>query len=186
MNWLLHEATRSLRAGGVVAYPTEAVYGLGCDPLNANAVMRLLLCKQRRLDQGLILVASDFAQLEPYLAIPNEKMRKELLASWPGPVTWLVPVQPWVPYWLTGNHDTLAVRITDHPLVRKLCDTFGDAIVSTSANLHGHPPARNALTVRRYFGNKIDYILNGETGKLASVSEIRDAASGRVIRPASR
>ena len=184
MNWGLHQAARSLREGGVIAYPTEAVYGLGCDPLDGNAVVRLLSYKQRSLEQGLILVASDFDQLEPYLALSDEKVKDKLLATWPGPVTWLVPVQPWVPYWLTGEHDTLAVRVSDHPLVRQLCDTFGGAIVSTSANVHGHPPATSALAVRRYFGNKIDYILNGETGKLGSVSEIRDARSDRVVRPA--
>jgi L-threonylcarbamoyladenylate synthase len=170
----------------VIAYPTEAVYGLGCDPLDVKAVIRLLLRKKRSPGQGLILIASSLDQLEPYLAIPDKKMKARLLASWPGPVTWLVPAQPWVPYWLTGDHPTLAVRISDHPLVRQLCEAFGGAIVSTSANLHGRPPARSALAVRRYFGSKIDYVLNGDTGKLASVSEIRDAASDRVIRPAKR
>lgn len=186
MNWLVHEAARSLLGGGVIAYPTEAVFGLGCDPLDVNAVLRILICKQRSLDQGLILVASAFDQLEPYLAIPDKKTKNKLLASWPGPVTWLVPVQPWVPYWLTGKYDTLAVRISGHPLVQQLCEAFGGAIVSTSANIHGRRAARSALMVHRVFGNKIDYILNGETGKLASVSEIRDARSDRIVRPASR
>jgi L-threonylcarbamoyladenylate synthase len=186
MNWLIHEAARKLRAGGVIAYPTEAVYGLGCDPLDMGAVLRVLTYKQRSIDHGLILVASGLDQLDPYLAMPDKKTKDKLLASWPGPVTWLVPAQSWVPCWLTGQHSTLAVRVSNHPLVQQICEAFDGAIVSTSANPHGHTPARNALSVRHYFGSRLDYILAGEVGKLGSVSEIRDAASNRVVRPANR
>jgi L-threonylcarbamoyladenylate synthase len=172
-------------SGGIIAYPTEAVFGLGCNPLDAAAVLRLLLLKQRDIDQGLILVAADRIQLEDFVEFPGGKTGKTIEASWPGPVTWLVPAQAWVPYWLTGNHDTLAVRVSDHPVVQALCREFAGPLVSTSANLHGHRPARNALQVRRAFGDQIDYLVSGQTGKLAKPTEIRDALSGKIVRASS-
>jgi len=182
VKWSVKQAARIADEGGIIAYPTEAVFGLGCNPLDATAVLRLLLLKRRSIDQGLILVASDRGQLEDYVDFPGGKTGKAIGNSWPGPVTWLVPAFDWVPFWLTGNHDTLAVRVSSHPVVRDLCDEFSGPIVSTSANLHGHPPARNALQVRRIFGNRIDYLVGGQTGTLTKPTEIRDATSGRTVR----
>jgi len=180
--WSARTAARVANEGGIIAYPTEAVFGLGCNPLDAMAVLRLLLLKKRRINQGLILVASDKSQLDDYVDFPGGKVGKSIDASWPGPVTWLVPAKPWVPYWLTGDHDTLAVRVSDHPVVRALCDEFAGPLVSTSANIHGHPPARNALRVRRVLGKQIDYLVGGQTGTLAKPTEIRDALSGKIVR----
>jgi L-threonylcarbamoyladenylate synthase len=179
----LRTARRTLLAGGIVAYPTEAVYGLGCDPLNPQAVMRLLALKQRPWHKGLILLASHREQLKPYLQSLDAETEQRLSQSWPGPVTWLLPARAEVPRWLRGKHDTLAVRVTAHPLAAALCEVFGGPIVSTSANLAGHEPARNPLTVRRALGSRVDYILHGGLGDLAQPTEIRDAATGRVIRP---
>lgn len=180
----LRTARRVLQAGGIVAYPTEAVYGLGCDPLNPQAVMRLLALKQRPWQKGLILVASRRRQLDPYLQPADPTMEKQLNDTWPGPVTWLLPARPEVPRWLRGEHDTLAVRVTAHPLAAALCDAFGGPIVSTSANLAGHEPARSALRVQCELGGGVDYILHGPLGELAQPTEIRDAKTGRVIRAA--
>lgn len=180
----LRTARHILQVGGIVAYPTEAVYGLGCDPLNPRAVMRLLALKQRPWQKGLILIASNREQLVPYLSPIPPAVEDKLAQTWPGPVTWLLPALPEVPYWLRGIHDTLAVRVTAHPVAAALCDAFGGPIVSTSANLAGHPPARNALRVRRALGERVDEILHGELGELLQPTEIRDAMSGRVIRPA--
>jgi L-threonylcarbamoyladenylate synthase len=185
LNWHIKQAARIANSGGIIAYPTEAVFGLGCNPLDAAAVLRLLLLKQRNLDQGLILVAADPSQLEDFVDFPGGKIGEAIGASWPGPVTWLVPARAWVPYWLTGNHDTLAVRVSDHPVVQALCREFAGPLVSTSANLHGHRPARNALQVRRAFGDRIDYLVSGQTGKLAKPTEIRDALSGKIVRASS-
>jgi L-threonylcarbamoyladenylate synthase len=179
--WQLREARRCLDRGDVLAYPTEAVYGLGCDPLNAAAVMRLVALKQRPLEAGLILIAADFTQIEPFVAPLPAPVRRRVFASWPGPVTWLLPARPDVPTWLRGRHATLAVRITAHPGSRALCRTFGGALVSTSANPHGRPPARTALQVQRYFGAKIA-VVPGPLGNRPRPSEIRDAATGRVLR----
>ncbi len=178
----LRTAVRTLRAGGVIAYPTEAVWGLGCDPLQAPAVARVLDFKQRPLAKGLIVIAPQFDLLRPFL-LPLSKIAKQrVFATWPGPVTWLLPAAHWVPNWLTGGREMLAVRVTAHPLVRSLCGAFGGALVSTSANPAGRPPARTSLEVRRYFGFKLGAILPGATGGRARPTEIRDAHTGRVLR----
>lgn len=180
--WQLRRAAGLLRDGAVIAYPTEAVYGLGCDPLNAQAVMRLLALKQRPIEAGLILIAADFAQLEPFLEPVPTPLRRKLSATWPGPVTWLLPARPEVPVWLRGQHATLAVRVTAHAGTVALCRSFGAALVSTSANPRGREPARSLLQVRRYFGDSLDYLLPGPLGGRQRPSEIRDAVTGRTLR----
>ncbi|MGM0593160.1 MAG: L-threonylcarbamoyladenylate synthase [Pseudomonadota bacterium] len=178
----LRTARRTLEGGGIIAYPTEAVYGLGCDPLDPQAVMRLLGLKQRPWQKGMILIASRQSQLTPFLQPIGATLQQKLDATWPGPVTWLLPARPEVPYWLRGAHQTLAVRVTAHPLAAALCDAFGGPIVSTSANLAGHEPARSPLTVQRELGEQVDYILHGELGDSDKPTEIRDAATGHIIR----
>jgi L-threonylcarbamoyladenylate synthase len=177
----LRAAARAIRAGAVVAYPTEAVFGLGCDPLNPVAVQRLLAIKGRQQRKGLILIAADFEQLRPFLAPLSESQLRTILAEWPGPVTWVLPAAAGVPGWLTGGRDTLAARVTDHPLAAALCRTAGMPLVSTSANAAGHPPARSDLQVRLRCPG-VDRILCGSTGGLARPTEIRDLASGRQLR----
>jgi L-threonylcarbamoyladenylate synthase len=180
----LRAVARIVEAGGIVAYPTEAVYGLGCDPLNEQAVRRLLALKRRPLHKGLILIAADLTQLTPFLQSLSSDDQTRLAATWPGPYTWLIPTRADTPYWLRGRHDTLAVRVTAHPLAAALCQTCGQALVSTSANFSGHPPARNALAVRRQLGRSIDALLPGPTGGAAKPTEIRDLRSGQLMRPA--
>jgi len=180
--WQLKQAVQCLKGGGVIAYPTEAVFGLGCDPLNPYAVTRLLQLKQRDIAKGLILIAADQAQLSVYIEPPSATMQAELDATWPGPVTWLLKPRPTIPQWLTGAHDSLAVRVTAHPLTRTLCQAFGGPLVSTSANPSQQPPARNTLTVHRYFHDQLDYIVSGPLGARAKPTEIRDARTGRILR----
>ncbi len=181
--WHLRRAAHILRAGGVVAYPTEAVYGLGCDPLNEQAVMRILAIKGRALDKGLIVIAAGFEQLAPLLLPQPAESLAPVLQSWPGPVTWLLPAAAAVPVWLTGGSDRIAVRVTAHPLAARLCRAFGAALVSTSANRSGRPPARTVLQARRMLlGSGVDCFLSGRTGGDALPTEIRDARDGRVLR----
>src|SRR5687768_5096358 len=139
----LHEAATALQTGGVIAYPTEAVWGLGCDPRDEDAVLRLLAIKQRAVDKGLILIASHLDQLRPFLnlaAVPAENLAA-VLARWPGPHTWVMPASAAAPRWITGAQDGIAVRISAHPLVIELCNAYGGALVSTSANRAGQPAA---------------------------------------------
>jgi len=177
-------AVAALRAGGVIAYPTEAVYGLGCDPLNDAAVAALFELKQRPPGQGVLLIAADFTQVEKYTdaaAVPPQALARAR-ATWPGPHTWVFPRAPWVPEWLSGTHSGIAVRVTAHPLAAALCRAFGAPIVSTSANRHGEPPARSAVQVRTAFGSKVAYILDGELGGLERPTPIRDVISGASLR----
>lgn len=178
----LRLAARCLRRGGIIAYPTEAVYGLGCTPLDRQAVARLLTIKRRDLSKGLILIAASLDQLTPFIAFLPEQQMQPVLKSWPGPNTWLLPAANNTPRWLTGGRNTIAVRVTKHPLAAGLCHAFEGAIVSTSANLSGYSPAKNALEVRlRCPGT--DAILHGSTGSSSQPTTIRDALTGEVIRP---
>jgi L-threonylcarbamoyladenylate synthase len=173
-----------VQRGGLVAYPTEAVYGLGCDPWSAEAVARLLAAKGRSTSKGLILVGADLAQLDPFVdwGALRPEQRAAIEATWPGPVTWIVPTFSDVPRWLKGGHDSVAVRVSAHPLVHDLCWCCGTALVSTSANHSGRPPARTALSAQRIFDGEIDSILHGDVGGLSRPTEIRDGCTGLVIR----
>lgn len=178
----LRLAARVLANGGVVAYPTEAVFGLGCDPWDRDAVGRILAIKGRGRAKGLILIAADPIQLVPFVEpLPGPRMA-EILGSWPGPNTWILPARPTTPSWLTGRFATLAVRVTAHPLAAGLCRAYGGAIVSTSANRAGKPPARSAFQVRRALGEAPDYVLTGPCGGADRPSTIRDGRTGLVLR----
>lgn len=180
--WQLRRAVHTLRAGGVVAYPTEAVYGLGCDPWNEHAILRLLAIKGRALDKGLIVIAANHDQLAPLVRPEAMQDMAKRLQGWPGPTTWLLPAARTAPSWLTGGSGCIAARVTVHPLAASLCRAFAAPLVSTSANKSGRPPARSALKARRSLGREVDYFLSGRTGGAARPSEIRDARDGRVLR----
>jgi L-threonylcarbamoyladenylate synthase len=181
-NFRLRLAADWVRAGGIIAYPTEAVFGLGCDPADQSAVLRLLSIKRRPISKGLILVAADWSQLQPWLQTPSPAQLRRLRESWPGPVTWLVPAATHCPHWLTGDHDTLAVRVSAHPLVRSLCRRTGSALVSTSANISSQRPARSILEVQLRFASCIDNLLPGPLGDLARPTPIRDLLTARTLR----
>lgn len=177
-------AAALIRAGGVLAYPTEAVFGLGCDPQDLAAFERVFALKQRPSDQGVLLIAADFTQVERYIAldqVPVERMQAAE-ATWPGPVTWIFPRSAAVPAWVAGGHDGIALRVTAHEPAAALCRAFGGAIVSTSANPHGHPPARSPQEVAGYFGDALDGLLAAPLGGNASPSQIRDVLTGAIIR----
>ncbi len=180
----LAQVVAALQKGEVVAYPTEAVFGVGCDPDNKQAVQKLLALKQRPVEKGLILIAADYEQLTPYIddcQLTVEQI-KRIQSSWPGPVTWVMPIKAGVPSFLTGQFTTIAVRVTDHPLVQQLCRQFGKPLTSTSANLTGQEPGRTAEEVKAQLGQYLPAILQGETGGRDNPSEIRDARTGKVFR----
>lgn len=183
INASLVQAVAALRAQQVIAYPTEAVFGLGCDPDSESAVQGLLQLKQRSWEKGLILIAADYEQLTPYVddAALSDARRTAVFSRWPGPVTWVFPARESTPRWLTGKFSTLAVRVSDHPLVRRLCLEFGKPVVSTSANLSGLPPCRNASEVKAQFGASFP-LVEGDVGGRENPSEIRDAITGQLIR----
>ncbi len=178
------DAVAALKSGGVIAYPTEAVWGLGCDPSQETAVLRLLAIKQRPIEKGLILIAGALAQFNGWLnwnALPAER-RAAVLASWPGPNTWIVPATARVARWVTGDHAGVAVRVSAHPTVVALCAAFGGPLVSTSANLSGEPPAFQREALDPALLAQIDGVVAGETGGLSAPSAIRDAITGAQLR----
>lgn len=174
---------QGLRQGEVIAYPTEAVYGLGCDPDNEAAVHKLLILKNRPMEKGLILVANTYSQLLPYVddkKIPMHK-RTEIFSSWPGPVTWLLPAAEQAPKWVTGGSDLIAVRVSQHLVVRQLCELFGKPLISSSANVSGEQPALNAEQLYQQF-DKTLLLVDGELGGANKPSQIRHGISGKTIR----
>lgn len=179
----LRTALAALADGGLVAYPTEGVWGLGCDPANPLAVERLLRAKRRDVAKGLILIAHDFAALRPWIRLPPEDKLAAARQSWPGPATWLFPAADDAPCWITGDSDRIAVRVTAHPPAARLCRAWGGALVSTSANRSGEPTAESATAVRLRFGRHLDALLPGPLGGLGRPSTIRDVMSGYLVRP---
>lgn len=175
-------AARVVLAGGVIAYPTEAVFGLGCLPENRAAVERVLAIKRRSWRKGLLLIGAELGQLERFVVLPEEPRLSELLASWPGPVTWVLPARPHVPSWISGGRDSVAVRLTDHALARELCIAAGHALVSTSANVSHRPPLRDLRVLRRELGLEVDYVLAGALGGLAKPTVIKDGRTGTILR----
>ena len=173
------ELSQTLQQGGVIAYPTEAVFGLGCDPLNETAVMRLLALKQRSIDKGLILIASDFSQVADFLLPLNKQQKQYTQAS---ETTWIFPAKDNAPKWITGNFNSIAIRITKHQAVKQLCQSFGSAIISTSANLSGLQPAKTTQEVLQQFNQLLDGVLDQKVGTLSKPTEIRDSISGEIIR----
>ncbi len=178
----LSKAAGALRRGGVIAYPTEAVWGLGADPRNEAACKRILDLKRRSWDKGLILVASHEDQLAPFLDVPSKAVWKRASITWPGPNTWVFPCTEETPIWISGDQASVAVRISAHPTVRALCERFGGAVVSTSANPAGREAALSATQVRLYFGERLDALLPGPLGGLARATSIRDAMTGHILR----
>ncbi len=179
----IHNAAVSLRRGELIAYPTEAVWGIGCDPFNRAAVERLLRLKQRPVGKGLLLVAAGMEQLGKLLARRTAKHIAQLRETWPGHVTWLIPDPDNIyPEWIRGRHTAVAIRVSDHPLVQALCRAFGQPIVSTSANRAGEPEIRALAEVRRQFGDTVGCVLEGDLGGYDNPSEIRDLLSGERIR----
>ncbi len=176
-------AVDRLLCGGIIAYPTEGVWGLGCDPFDEAAVHRILALKQRPVEKGLILVAAGVDQVAALLTPLTAGQRATVLATWPGPTTWLLPdPEQLVPAWIKGKFATVAVRVSAHPGVVRLCRAFGGPLVSTSANPADAPPALSRLRVLTWFGAELDYIVPGRLGGHSGPSTIRDLHSAEPVR----
>ena len=175
-------ARARLFRGDVIAYPTEAVYGLGCDIFNQGAVLRILEIKKRPESKGLIVLVADWEQLE--LLIDKNLVPKARLAmlekTWPGPVTWVFPASKQVPKWVRGEHDSIAVRMSAHPVAHALCQN--GPIISTSANLSGAPPARDLDALSALISEDVAGVVTGELGERSEVSEIYNILDGLSVR----
>lgn len=184
----MHHSMEVLATGGIIAYPTEAVYGLGCDVFSADAVSRLLALKQRSWKKGLILVAANMEQIAPLLDPLPSALVDKLIASWPGSTTWVIPdPNHLMPQWVRGVHDSVAIRVSAHPIVQQLCHRWGAPLVSTSANYSGEPPARTGLVLRKRQQRgelaELGYIVSGSSLGHKNPTQIRDLVTGNTLRP---
>lgn len=179
---LISSAIEVISRGGVIAYPTEAVYGLGCRADDRAAVERICALKERPIEQGVIVLIHDLDQLGNWIEPLDADELASVRLTWPGPVTWLMPASEHCPTWLKGQHPSLAVRQSDHPLCRELCGALDVPLVSTSANRSGEAPARSALEAQRIFGDSVDLVLDAPLGDSDTPSAIYDLKSGERLR----
>ena len=178
---VIRRASDVLLGGGVIAYPTEGVFGLGCLPDDVDAVARVLTIKRRSPRKGLILIAAEAEQFDDWI---DSSERGMLPDPDPGqPVTWIVRPDSRVPAIVTGDNSGLAIRITTNPIAAAICAAVDMPIVSTSANIAGRPVARNGFVLQRSFGHLVDYVVPGKCGPASGPSEIRELETGRVLRP---
>lgn len=188
----LEKAVEVLHAGGIVATPTEAVFGLSCDPDNFSAVKKLLALKERDTSKGFILISDTLSRLCPYISPLTNDQENTISSMLPKPVTWVVPKASSLPTWIAGEHDSIAIRVTGHPLAKALCAAFGKPLISTSANLSGQPPAKTAKEVHTLFTSALAkhqslfkedwYILDGMLGSESKPTQIRDLITGTILR----
>ena len=175
------KAAEVLRGGGVIAYPTEGVFGLGCLPDKAAAVQRILQIKQRDSSKGLILIAANAALLDDWVDLPDNSALPDPDPD--NPLTWIVPATDRATPAVRGDNAGIAVRITTNPVAQAISLAAQSAVVSTSANLSGQAAAEDQDSLRRQFGGLVDYIVPGDCGPSSGSSEIRILATGEVLRP---
>ncbi len=179
-NFSIRHAAHIIKQGGIIAYPTDTIYGLGCDPYNQAAVEKINAIKQRPLNKQFILLAADIDQIQPLIQI--EKTQENNLTQNTRPTSWIVKASPAAPEWLVGDTKTLCIRISKHDEVQRLCNALGHAIISTSANLSGKKPATNALELHQYFHHKIDKILIANKKQSSKSSTIIRLCDNKILR----
>jgi len=178
----LARAARVLRSGGVVAHVTEGVWGLACDPLQVDTVLRVIALKRRDVARGLIVIGATPEDLAPFVDPEAADAWDKAARYWPGPVTCVLPARADTPWWLTGDHNSIALRQTAHAPSAALSRVFGGPLVSTSANLAGRPPVRSAWQVRARLGHGVDFILGSRADAPGVPSQIRDMRNGQILR----
>ena len=172
------KTTTAIRRGGVVLYPTEGVWGVGCDPRNPKALERLLKLKRRPASKGLILLAHAQSPLAPWVGRPTLPTPPQDGRA----TTWVIPTRLGVSPLLRGKHRSLAVRITEHAPARELAAASGGVITSTSANLSGFPTPRTRWAVQRLWRGRVDGFLGAPLGGQNRPSRIFDTVSKRWVR----
>ncbi|MEZ5471232.1 MAG: Sua5/YciO/YrdC/YwlC family protein [Marinicella sp.] len=182
MGTSIAHAVTAIRQGGVVIYPTEGVFGIGCDYRVKQSVQRILKLKERSVNKGLVLIASHIQQILPLVQPLKREHLARALKTWPGHHTWVFPASPLTPKWITGDFDSVALRVSDHPVVKSLCDELGHALVSTSANISNQPTPNNCKELQELWQNEVNYYLDLPLGSATGPSTIRLVDSGEVIR----
>ena len=195
----LDQACECIQQGNLLAYPTEAVWGLGCDPFNEHAVTQILAIKQRPIEKGMIVIAPNLASITEFFAPLPEHCQPPILTSWRNnssqnqATTWLFPIPQHLPVsipdWVTGGRATLAIRLIQQPNIAKLCEQLISPanpygfLISTSCNPTGQPPAITQAQAQAYFGDfpNVDYFAADTLG-YTQPSQIRDAITGELVR----
>lgn len=168
---------------GVLAYPTEGVWGLGCHPTNERAVQKILALKGRPVEKGVILVTGDIRYVEFLLQYLPATQQAFAQTVWPGHVTLLIEdVRCQIPWFIKGDHNTVAIRVSLHPLIQWFSQTVSPFLVSTSANRAGKSACRFHWQVQHQFSSQVDYIVPGNTLGAKGPSEIIHLASRQVVR----
>jgi len=178
----LNQAVAVIKSGGIIAYPTEAVFGLGCDPFNEQAVMELLSLKERPVEQGLILIASNIRQVLPLIKPQHANDLARALKTWPGHATWIFPKSNIVPSWVSGKYKSIAIRVSKHPIVKLLCDELNHPLISTSANISKQNDLDSIKSIQQTFDDKIGFYIDAPTGNEKKASPIRDAHTLQTLR----
>jgi len=181
----LTQASAAIASGGICAYPTEHCFGLGCNPKDSQAVQKILKLKRRSASKGLIIIGCNFSQLQPYVKELRDEQLDKMLDSWPAAITWLVPAAKWVPQWLRGDSDKIAIRVPDHKIASQLCLYCDHALISTSANRSGQTVRTTSEQVKKHFDEGLDYIVDASCGGYSDPSTIIDIDTGIVIRAVS-
>lgn len=188
-------ASDFVQQGNLLAYPTEAVWGIGCDPFNQQAVEQILAIKNRPLEKGMIVIAPSIASIQPFLQYLPQERQQTILSSWRKvdnqAITWLFPIPQdlpiKIPDWVTGGRDSLAIRVIAHPTIGKLCQKLISPqnpygfLISTSCNPSGELPAKNFTQAQQYFGESVGYLVD-ETLNFTQPSQIKNALSGELVR----
>jgi L-threonylcarbamoyladenylate synthase len=185
-NLLIDRAVKVLQRGGVVAYPTDTLYGLAADPRSVEAVRRLFAIKRREPGHAVLLIAADLAQAE-LAAVFDRRARRAAHAFWPGPLSIVLPATDRPCAEVRADDGTVAVRVPAHPLSRELAAAFGFCITATSANRTGHPATGSATVVAATFGDDVDLLLDaGDSpgGPPSTIVDLRGATPMLVRRGA--
>ncbi len=179
--WQLDLAVKTLQTGGIIAYPTESVFGLGCDASNLKAIERLLSIKQRSYKKGFIVLVSDIRYALPLLSPLSSVQIDKIDQTSVRATTWLINKRSDLSPLLVGEHQKLAVRVTDNPIAKKLCELFAKPIISTSCNLNAKSTSSHVSYIRNKMILKVDQIVSGRCSGQPP-SQIIDLDSGVVIR----
>ena len=175
-----------IKQGGVIAFRTDTFYGLGADPFNAAAVERVRALKGRE-EKPILLLISDLDQIDRLIIEPSPDFMRLAAKFWPGPLTIVGRANTDLPDGITAGTGTVGVRLPSDPIVRDLVRSCGGALTATSANPAGRAPARSAQTVRSYFPEGIDLIIDGGGVTVFEPSTVVDATTSppRIIREAA-
>ena len=183
--WALNRLVHELSNGAVIGYPTDTIWGFGCDPYASESVFRIFQIKQRRVEKGLILLSSKLEYCEPFIKL-NQQQRDQVSLPSERPTTWLVDASDDCPPWICGNHTTVAIRITDHPLLAYLCRATAQS-TGLDQRERGRQVDRPAARCNcaDSSATQLDFIVTGFNTGGGQASQIKSLATGNLLRTAN-